>query len=114
MTFTNTPLWQKGLKLTKELFLCLEGCRMWSLADQLRRASTSTLANYAEGFGRRTDADKLHKYVIARGECTEVEALLIIAHEVSVLSQAQFAPLQESSIEMGRMLSGLIRKYSKD
>lgn len=85
---------------------------MYHLADQLRRSSTSILANIAEGFGRSTAADKRSRYTIARGECAEVQALLILAQEIGVLDAEKFAILQREATDVSRMLSGLIRKYS--
>ena len=41
------------------------------LAAQLRQAAQSTVANIAEGAGRRTRADAGHHYFIARGSAME-------------------------------------------
>ena len=39
------------------------------LADQLKRASTSTVLLIAEGANRRTAGDKRQRFAMARGEC---------------------------------------------
>ena len=55
----------------------------------MRRAANSIAANIAEGFGRYTYADKANKYVIARGECTEVDTFLRIAVRLKLCSHDQ-------------------------
>ncbi len=82
---------------------------MYGLTSQLKRASTSVTANIAEGFGRYTFADKSHKYVIARGECTEVETFLRIAVRVGIISGQQAQKAMTLSNRTGKLLSGLIQ-----
>jgi len=90
----------------------LPSCERFELASQLRRASVSILTNLAEGYGRRTDNDKANKYVICRGECTEIKALLIILVEVGYNIKDETQRAHELAEKEGQMLSGLIRRYS--
>jgi four helix bundle protein len=46
------------------------------LVSQLRRSAQSTVANIAEGAGRRTGADAGKSYAVARGEAMESAAHL--------------------------------------
>ena len=110
-SFTDLQAWQKGLRLSKEVYK-LSGkfprSELFALTSQIRRASTSILANIAEGFGRYTYADKAHKYTIARGECSEVHAFLLIAQELNLIAPDEIGDAIELSKEVGRILSGLI------
>ncbi|MBI3332097.1 four helix bundle protein, partial [Candidatus Peregrinibacteria bacterium] len=78
----------------------------------VRKAANSVVANIAEGFGRSTSPDKSNKYTIARGECTEVHAFILIAVRLGFTTQEDAARAVLLSTEVGRMLSGLISKYS--
>lgn len=82
---------------------------LFGLTSQLRRASVSIVANIAEGFCRHTYPDKANKYTIARGECGEVKALLLVTLRLGILEKqisAKAFALVEST---GKLLSGLIR-----
>lgn len=81
----------------------------FSLRSQIRRSTTSILANIAEGFGRYTYPDKANKYVIARGEAMETKAFLLIAKELGLADQNDIQRLLDMNDEVLRMLSGLIR-----
>ena len=61
----------------------------YGLTAQIRRAAAGVLANIAEGFSRVSDLDKAYKYTVARGECAEVHALLLLAAEVSNYRQSR-------------------------
>lgn len=83
----------------------------YEMTKQLRKASTSILANLAEGCGKYTYADKAHKFVIARGECSEVTAFVLFCIEVGFLDRASAQKALTLTTDVGKMLSGLI-KYS--
>lgn len=78
------------------------------MSSQLRSASTSILANTAEGFGRFTFADRANKFTIARGECAEVEAFLVIAVRVQYLTDSDIQKALQLVEREQRLLSGLI------
>jgi len=100
------------MELVDEIYLLtvdFPKSELFGLSSQIKRASTSIVANIAEGFGRYTFADKAHKYVIARGECTEVEAFLHIAVRVKILTEAKAHKAMALSNRTGKLLSGLIQ-----
>lgn len=81
---------------------------LFGLVSQMRRASTSIVANIAEGFGRYTYLDKARHYTIARGECSEVSAFLHITIRVKLLSSDDAATALSLAEQTGKLLSGLI------
>ena len=113
--FTDLDAWQKGMKLLKEVYRITDSFpkeEQYNLTSQMRRAAISVLTNTAEGFGRSTSPDKTHRYTIARGECTEVHALLIISVELGRITMEDAKSAIELTSDTGKLLSGLIRKYS--
>ncbi|PIR52530.1 four helix bundle protein [Candidatus Peregrinibacteria bacterium CG10_big_fil_rev_8_21_14_0_10_49_10] len=116
IAFEETPVWQKGMQLLKIVYSVsrqFPEFEIYALTSQIRRASISILANAAEGYGRFTDNDKASKYIIARGECTEVHALLLMAVGLNYVQHKDLQKAIHLCNEVGRMLSGLIRHYKK-
>ncbi len=110
-TFTSLDIWKVGIELTKEIYLLTKKFpreEIYGLTSQMRRAVTSILANIAEGCGRYTYADKAAKFVISRGECTEVEAFLRIAIALEFLTEAEASKALYLTQRSGKLVSGLI------
>ena len=61
------------------------------LADQLRRAATSSPLNIAEAAGRTSDADAARHYAIARGSAMECAAGLDALKVLSAVDQGRYA-----------------------
>lgn len=55
------------------------------LASQLRSSAQSTVANIAEGAGRRTRADAGHHYFMARGSAMESAAHLDVMTAMAII-----------------------------
>ncbi|MCE9574117.1 MAG: four helix bundle protein [Deltaproteobacteria bacterium] len=60
------------------------------LASQLRSSAQSTIANIAEGAGRRTRADAAHHYFMARGSAMESAAHLDVMKAMAILDEARY------------------------
>ena len=110
-SFTDLIAWKKGMELVQDVYRLSNSFpreELYALTAQLRKASTSILANTAEGFGRFTYADKANKYTIARGECAEVQAFMWIAASLGFIKQENAEEIVKKAQEVGRILSGLI------
>lgn len=85
MSFEDLRIYQEslnGVRLIYELTNNPRFSRNFSLVDQIRRASNSVLANIAEGYGRRTKADRAQFLTIAIGSANEVIAFLDIVNTI--------------------------------
>ena len=105
-----------GLDLVKEIYLLTKKVpkeELFGLISQMRRASTSILANIAEGFGRYTYADKANKFTIARGECNEIEAFVYVIVELKFVTSEDVKKALEFIDHEERLLSGLISSCRK-
>lgn len=115
-SFTDLEVWTSGTDLLKEAYQIanrLPTYERYGLASQLRRASVSILTNVAEGFSRSTNNDKAHRYTIARGECTEVRAILLIIVTIGHLDQKDVDHSLDLSNQTGKLLTGLIHRFTK-
>jgi four helix bundle protein len=113
-SFTDLKAWQTGMQLVKEVYAItasLPISEQYGISSQLRRASTSILANIAEGFSKRSPADKANKYTIARSECSETHAFLLICNELRLISDVKSSQLIALVLEEGKLLSGLIHAH---
>lgn len=61
-----------------------------NLAAQLRESAQSTVANIAEGAGRRTRADAGHHYGIARGSAMESASHLDVMKAMSLVDEDRY------------------------
>ena len=111
--FRDLIVWQKSHKLPLDVY---EATRkfpkeeLYGLISQLRRSSSSIPCNIAEGCGRRGNGE-FHKFLqIATGSASEVEYQLLLAHELGYLNSAEFIKLSKATVELKRMLAGLISK----
>lgn len=83
---------------------------MFGLVSQMRRSAISITSNIAEGFSRESYREKVQFYAIAHGSLTELQAQIIIAHDVDYLDQHEYDQLMSQSIICHRLLNGLIKK----
>lgn len=85
----------------------------YDLADQIRRASKSTSANIAEGYGRHHWLDALRFYYIARGSLNETINHLITARTLAYIEQNLFEELYQLARQCERALNGYIAYVNK-
>jgi four helix bundle protein len=83
------------------------------LIEQLESASTSIPMNIAEGKGRESKKEYVRFLYFARGSVYETLTLLEIFLRQNWLSQDTYNILENSAIEIIRMLKGLINSISQ-
>ena len=112
-TYRELVAWQKGMTLVKAVYAQVKHfpkVEQYRLVDQLTRAAVSVPSNIAEGFGRATNKDFAHFLSQARGSLFEVETQLLIAKDLGFVEDV--APELKLSSELGKIISGLIRKLT--
>jgi four helix bundle protein len=83
----------------------------FAMAQQIRRAALSVHLNIAEGCSRKSKAERIRYFEIARGSVIEIDAAIGIAHKLSYATLQEFQPLGVSIIKTFKLLSGLIGKH---
>lgn len=83
---------------------------LFSLTNQLRRASSSIPANIAEGSGRMTQADFASYLNIALGSANESEYFILLAKDLGYIPIEKFHVLIKLINEIKAMLINLISK----
>ena len=80
----------------------------YGLTSQMQRAAVSVASNIAEGKGCYSKREFVQFLYRARGSLTELETQLFIARELEYLDEITAKKIENLTIELGRILSGLI------
>ena len=108
-TFEDILAWQKSEILAVNVYNKLRNCRDFGFKDQLQRAVVSIGSNIAEGFERKSNKEFKQFLFIAKGSCAEVRSLLRLAFKLNYFTSLDFNSLHSLSLEISKMLSGLIK-----
>jgi four helix bundle protein len=95
--------------LTSKLYSMFKDSKDFGFRDQICRASVSIMNNIAEGFERKSDSEFKHFLFMAKGSCGEVRSMLHLAIELNYINQENYNTLSGLSLEISKMLSGLIK-----
>ena len=115
--FRDLQVWQKAHELVLSIYresMTLPADERYGLTGQLRRAAISIPANIAEGCGRGGDREFARFLQIALGSSSELEYLLLLARELDLMNATTHLQLEQHTIEVKRMLTGLVRKLNAD
>ncbi len=103
-SYEDLIVWQRAHELVLGVYRVTRDFPMeerYHLAAQLRDAAVSVPANIAEGFRRRTRADKSHFVTMGHGSLNEAHYFLRLTRD---LEYADTAVLMSQADEVSRML----------
>ncbi|GAB4432974.1 MAG: four helix bundle protein [Anaerolineales bacterium] len=83
---------------------------LYGVTSQLQRAAVSVPTNIAEGCGKDSDAEFGRYLKIAMGSSSELEYLLMLAHDLGYLADTPYNQLQTNLVEIRKMLNAFIQK----
>jgi four helix bundle protein len=113
--FRKLKVWEKAHALTLAIYQATSGFprqELYGITSQMRRASSSVAANIAEGYGRGRDGEFHHFLTIAAGSAVELEYFLLLSFDLKILSAGMYRDMQQQTLEVQRMLSGLLRRVA--
>ncbi len=111
-SFTDLDAWREAHALAVMIYKATKHFpkeETFALTSQIRRAATSVSANIAEGFSRKTSADREHFYTMSLGSLTELQSHLMISRDVGYMILDDFKLVSTQSIKVHKILTGLIR-----
>jgi four helix bundle protein len=85
----------------------------FGLVQQVKRAVVSIPSNIAEGHGRDHLGDYLRHLSVANGSLMELETQFTIAVRLGYLKQDDAAEVFEGMVQVGQLLSGLVRALKR-
>lgn len=107
--FEDILAWQKSRILVLRIYELMKINKDYSFKDQILRAAISIMNNIAEGFEKMTKKDFVKFLYISKGSCGEVRSMLYLAKDLKYISELKFNELYIETIEISRILAGLIR-----
>jgi four helix bundle protein len=108
--YHNLSVWKKAYTLTLKIYKFTKSYpkyETYRIISQMRRASSSVIANIAEGYGKRNLSEYIHYISIAISSCNELEVFLLLSKDLNYLHKKDFSKLMNSHIEITKMLLGL-------
>src|SRR4030095_7185711 len=115
-SFRDLEVYRMARRLAKEVFECSKNFpreEMYSLTDQVRRASCSIGGQIAEAWGkRRYKKHFISKLTDADGEQLETQHWIETALDCSYISNEIANHLLEQGNSIGRMLNSMMDKAS--
>lgn len=81
----------------------------FGITSQIRRSVSSISANIAEGFGRKTQKDKLHFYTIAYGSTLETKNFLYLANKLDYMDDQTLHKLIDQGVSVQKLLNAFMR-----
>jgi len=107
--FEDLVVWQKAHQFVLAVYRLTRTfpqSEIYGLSSQFRRAAVSIAANIAEGFKKRSKADKLRFYNIAQGSIEESRYYLILVRDLEYGDVSELKCLIEE-------VSKLLESYSQ-
>jgi four helix bundle protein len=111
--YKELRVWGKAHELTLEVYKVTKDFpkdELYSLTNQIRRASSSIPANIAEGCGKNTSNDFAKYLNISLGSANETEYFILLSKDLNYLSNETYETLNKLVNEVKAMLILLIQK----
>lgn len=108
-TFQHLVVWQKAHQFLLEVYRLTKDfpkSELYGLTSQLRLAATSIPANIAEGFRKRSKADKIRFLNVSQGSLEEARYYLILTTDLGYKDTSRLRLLLE---EVSKLLEGYSR-----
>jgi four helix bundle protein len=113
-SFEKLKVWQEAKKLVINVYHLLDSFprfEKYALCDQIRRAIVSVPSNIAEGSGRRSLKEQIHFLEIAYGSLMETYNQLLIAIELTYITEESVEVIKPSIDAVAKMINALHNKY---
>ena len=110
--FEDLDCWQEARMLGRKVYEATEDKRFsrdLRLAGQIQSAATSSMANIAEGFIRKSSKEFIQFLYIAMSSSAEVRSHLYVAMDLGYIDKGSFESIYDQADKVGRMISNLIK-----
>jgi four helix bundle protein len=109
--FEDLEGWQEARILVKAVYEATKAeafRKDLRLSGQIQAAATSSMANIAEGFIRRSNREFIQFLFIAMSSAAEVQSHMYVAIDQGYVSQDKFDEIYNQAEKTSRLISGLI------
>jgi four helix bundle protein len=115
-SYRELEVWKKAITFVTVIYAITNTfpkSELYSLTNQIRRASVSIPSNIAEGWGRYLTKQYIFFLRVSRGSLLELETQLIIARNLKYIEQSTLDDLLSQTEELNKMLNAMIRKLGQ-
>ncbi len=115
--FRGLKVWEKSHRLALKVYSATAKFpkgELYGLTSQMRRSSISVPTNISEGCGRNRDSELNRFFEIAMGSASELEYLVLLAHDLGFLVKEESNELADEITEIKKMLTSFIQKLIAD
>ena len=115
-SFEKLNVWQEAKQLVVDVYHLLDDFPMlekYALCDQIRRAVVSVPSNIAEGSGRKSLKEQVRFLEIAYGSLMETYNQLLIAIDLSYISEESVEIIKPRIDAVAKMINGLSNSFSE-
>lgn len=110
-SFRSLIVWREAKKYTLKIYQLTKSFpqqELYGLSSQLRRASSSVMANIAEGNERYSQNDRLHFFSMARSSLVETDCHLELAYDLGYLNDKDYSEILNHLNQTGYLLAKFI------
>ncbi len=110
--FRKLIAWQEAKLLTLKIYKHTSSFpkhELFSLTNQLRRASSSAMANIAEGSAMATSPHRKAYYQRAKGSVVEVDNFAELGFELGYITEQEFDDLSDHCARLAHLLKRLVQ-----
>jgi four helix bundle protein len=113
-SFTDIRAWKLSKDLAIDIYKITEKypkTEIFSLVPQMKRSAVSVASNIAEGFGRYSNKDQEHFYIMASGSLYELKNQIIISYELGFIHKDDFDNLIKKTDVAHKTLNAFIKSH---
>lgn len=114
--FCDLNAWKESYDLNLKIYKITDNFPVeerFGIISQIRRASSSIMANISEGFYRFYFKDKIRFYYQARGSAGEVQNFILLAKGLKMIDASKSDELLMRCNDIIKLINGLIRSIKK-
>ena len=115
-SFEKLNVWQEAKQLVVDVYHLLDDFPMlekYAFCDQIRGAVVSVPSNIAEGSGRKSLKEQVRFLEIAYGSLMETYNQLLIAIDLSYISEESVEIIKPRIDAVAKMINGLSNSFSE-
>jgi four helix bundle protein len=116
-TFEELTVWKMSHEFTLLMYKFTEPfpkSEIFGLTSQFRRAAVSISANIAEGYKKKSTADKLRYYNISQGSLEECRYYIILSFDLGYLTNETNILLKDKIEETSKLLNAYYRAIAQN
>jgi four helix bundle protein len=111
--FRQLKVWEQSHRLTLRIYEITKNFpkeELFTLTNQIRRASSSVPTNIAEGCGRGGNKEYAYFLQVATGSAFELDYHILLAHDLKYIGTDIYRELDDEIQSLKRQLTVLLRK----